>query len=214
LRTRFDFLTPDVFLSGSQPGVLLTFDDGLANNVTHALPLLEKYGAPAVFFVTVQHTIDSADWLPASRKLAQIGWPDGAYDIIAHSFFDGMTAAQLRDCGKHPLLTIGGHTWSHPFLTQCSDTQLVTELTAARRYLAEATGQTIDLFAYPTGDYDRRVALAVQLAGYRAAFVESTHNLGLPQFEIPRVGLYRADPVYLSAKFSGLHQPALKQSYA
>jgi peptidoglycan/xylan/chitin deacetylase (PgdA/CDA1 family) len=32
--------------------ICITFDDGFANNYTHVLPLLEKYQAPAAFFIT------------------------------------------------------------------------------------------------------------------------------------------------------------------
>jgi peptidoglycan/xylan/chitin deacetylase (PgdA/CDA1 family) len=39
-------------LSVDKLNVLLTFDDGLRNNFTHAFPLLKKYKIPAVFFVT------------------------------------------------------------------------------------------------------------------------------------------------------------------
>lgn len=39
-------------LSAEKLNVLLTFDDGLKNNFTHAFPLLKKYQVPAVFFVT------------------------------------------------------------------------------------------------------------------------------------------------------------------
>lgn len=214
LRERFALLTPAEFLGGTLPGVLLTFDDGLANNVTIALPVLEQHAAPAVFFVAVQHVVDPTDWLPASRKLARQGWPDGHADVVAHHFFDGMSMAQLQHCGDHPLITIGGHTWTHPFLTDCSDSELTRELVESRRYLSEISGQRVDLLAYPTGDYDQRVAQAVQQAGYRAAFAEFPRQGDMPQFEIPRVGLYQADSAYLSAKLSGLHQPALKQQYA
>ena len=39
-------------LSSDKLNVLITFDDGLKNNYTHAFPLLKKYHIPAVFFVT------------------------------------------------------------------------------------------------------------------------------------------------------------------
>jgi peptidoglycan/xylan/chitin deacetylase (PgdA/CDA1 family) len=43
-------------LAGRRPqqpyALVLTFDDGYRNNLTHALPLLRRYGAPASIFVT------------------------------------------------------------------------------------------------------------------------------------------------------------------
>lgn len=35
--------------------IVLTFDDGYRNNVTHALPILQKYGIPAIFFLSTGH---------------------------------------------------------------------------------------------------------------------------------------------------------------
>ena len=213
LQPRFPFLTLEQFLKGKQPGVLLTFDDGLANNVELALPILEKYKAPAIFYVTVQHVIAPHDWLPASRNWANQGWPAAEFDQIAHDFYDGMTEQQLADCGRHPLITIGGHTWSHPFLTQCTDEALQKELIEAKQYLEDMSHQSITTFAYPTGDYDLRITEAVKQAGYTSAFVEQQQKVGIPSMEIKRVGIYQAEPAYLSTKLSGLYQPVLTESY-
>jgi peptidoglycan/xylan/chitin deacetylase (PgdA/CDA1 family) len=84
------------------------------------------------------------------------------------------------------------------------------ELNEARDYLHIVTGQSIDYFAYPYGDYNRLVAEAVREAGFGTAFTVDPIPVGLPAYEIPRVGIYYARPDYLSVKLSGLHRPALR----
>ena len=214
LAARFAFLTPDEFLHGSRPGVLLTFDDGLANNFEVALPILETFAAPALFFVATGH-IAAAEggsrWLHFCRAWAAQGWGDAAAvpAAIGHEFYDGMTEAQLAACGRHPLITLGGHTVTHPFLTQCDAVALAGELGECRRYLQAVTGQPVDTFAYPANDYDRRVAEAARQAGYAAAFAVSGRGAGLPAYEIPRIGLYTTHPAYLGSKLNGLHRRPL-----
>jgi peptidoglycan/xylan/chitin deacetylase (PgdA/CDA1 family) len=212
IKSRFSFLTPDEFLISNKSGVLLTFDDGLANNYANVLPVLAEFKAPAVFFVSTQHVIHPKDWLPASREAARKHW--GCEELVsvgvAADFYDGMSHEQLALCARNPLITIGSHTVSHPFLTHCDSARLTFELVESRRFLQEVTRQTVDLFAYPAGDYDRTVAEAVRASGYRAAFAEDIRNVGFPAFEIPRIGFYAADPAYLSLKLSGLHRQPIR----
>ena len=56
-RHGYQFVSPADILAGLGPGgkyVLLTFDDGYYNN-TRALPVLEEFNVPAVFFVSTEH---------------------------------------------------------------------------------------------------------------------------------------------------------------
>lgn len=212
LRPRFRFLEPRELLRGERPGVLLTFDDGYANQAENALPVIEEFAAPAVFFVTTCHVAEPRGWLPAVRRAAAQCPPTLAGEA-RHDLFDGMSADQARRLAASPYATLGSHTVSHPRLTGCDDEDLARELGESRRFLEEIAGAPVELFAYPAGDYDRRVAGAVRAAGYRAAFVEDSRGLGLGRWEIPRVGLYSAAPAYLGAKLCGLHRRPLRRPY-
>ncbi len=57
LRDRFDIVphTEALIARSGKRRVIITFDDGFKNNFTVAAPILKKYNAPAVFFISTRH---------------------------------------------------------------------------------------------------------------------------------------------------------------
>jgi len=86
------------------------------------------------------------------------------------------------------------------------------EITGSRQYLKDVSGQAVNYFAYPFGDYNLKTAIAVRNAGYQNAFVVDSNNVGLPEYEIQRVGIYNCKAGYLDLKLSGLHRTPVKGS--
>jgi peptidoglycan/xylan/chitin deacetylase (PgdA/CDA1 family) len=128
---------------GSVPprAVVITFDDGWLTQYQHALPILEQMRFTATFFVIT----------------AQVG--------RGSMYMNLEELTTLQRAG----MTIASHTRTHPNLTQASDSQLHDEVFGSRQDLQKMLGGSVDLFAYPYGAWDRRVAAAVEGAGYRAA---------------------------------------------
>jgi len=58
-RLGFELITPDEIphrlATRGSPFAVLTFDDGLRDNLEHALPILERHGAPWTLFVTTDY---------------------------------------------------------------------------------------------------------------------------------------------------------------
>ena len=118
------------------------------------------------------------DWLRGMRHEAEMEEAIGA--IAAHCGID--TAAQCRALcmsweelarlAADPLVTIGAHTVSHPFLTKCDAEAVRSEMTASRITIEARLGVRPEHFAYPVGAADaagpREFALAAQV-GYKTA---------------------------------------------
>jgi peptidoglycan/xylan/chitin deacetylase (PgdA/CDA1 family) len=120
----------------------ITFDDGFRDNLTVALPLLEKYQFPITLFVT-------------AGFLGREGY---------------LTPEELRDLSKHPLVTIGAHGLWHRHFTRLKVNQARFELLESRRVLADLTGRRVDLMAWPYGECDARLESLSEECGYRAAW--------------------------------------------
>ena len=120
--------------------VVITFDDGWQSQYDDAFRLLKQYGFTATFFVYTKAIGNG----PAF-----------------------MTWDELREIQRAGM-TVGAHSRTHPELTK-KGVSLASEIAGSRDDIQQNLGTTPDLFAYPYGDWDDRVAAAVRAAGFRAA---------------------------------------------
>lgn len=161
--------------------IAITFDDGYLDNLTVALPLLEKYDLPMTLFM-----------------VAGFIGKDGY-----------LSANDLKFLAKHPLVTIGSHTVSHRHLTKISKQDARFELRESKKVLEEITGEKIDLLAYPYGDCNPEIERLSEECGYRAAW--SVWNGNDTPFSRWRVPLGTGDnlPRFI-AKVSPFYFPVKK----
>jgi peptidoglycan/xylan/chitin deacetylase (PgdA/CDA1 family) len=87
-----------------------------------------------------------------------------------NSFCRLMTAEQLSDLAKSPLVEIGCHTRSHPILPRVPDGHLATEIDQSTRRLSDLLNHKTRMFAYPSGAYGLRELEHVAALGYDCAF--------------------------------------------
>ena len=124
-----------------RPDVRITFDDGNASDVVHALPALRRRELTATFFVVA----------------GRLGSP---------GFLDKTGIRALLDAG----MTIGCHGLSHRPWRGLSDEALHQELFVARSALEAVAGRPVTEAACPFGSYDRRVLRGLRRYGYEHVY--------------------------------------------
>ncbi|HXT62948.1 MAG TPA: polysaccharide deacetylase family protein [Pyrinomonadaceae bacterium] len=128
--------------SATRRAIAITFDDGYRDNLTTALPLLEKFNLPMTLFV-VAGCVNSDGYLSES---------------------------ELREISRHPLITIGAHGLWHRNFNAISRDEARFELTESRRLLAETIEKPVDLMAWPYGECSPELESLARESGYRAAW--------------------------------------------
>ena len=120
--------------------VVLTFDDGYADQYSRAWPVLAARGWPAVLNLTVSR-LDQAGYLtsPQVSTLTARGWE------------------------------VAAHTLTHPDLRRVRARRLAHEVAGSRAALERRFGLPVRFFCYPFGRSDARVRAAVRAAGFLAA---------------------------------------------
>lgn len=155
--------------------IVLTFDDGYADFIEEALPVMIEQGFPATLFVTT-------GWLD-DAGLNAVGTPPDR--MLSWS-----QLAELETAG----VEIGAHSHSHAQLDQISASKLRAELTDSKRALEDRLGHPTDSLAYPYGYSNKRVREFTREVGYlQAASVGNAVAIpaGDP-FRVPRLTIRRS----------------------
>ena len=167
--------------------VVITFDDGYRSNYTLAYPILQKYNMKAAIFVI-------------GVSFGKDHYKDTDYAITPH--FGAAEAAEMAASG---LVSIQSHTYDmHQWLPYETGSavrenilplpgegeeayvQALTEdFTRSRAQLESATGQPVDVLAYPAGQYSTLAQVTLQSLGVHVTLSTNpgvnTVVKGLPQ---------------------------------
>lgn len=131
------------------PCVSITFDDGYADNCTHALPLLIAERIPCTYFVATQFILEGTPF---------------PHDMARGEPLTPNTPRQIRELSLAGI-EMGVHTRTHADLGRTLDPkQLYDEIVVAREELARLTGREARYFAFPFGQHANLNPRAFQVA--------------------------------------------------
>lgn len=108
--------------------VVITFDDGTADFIEVALPILERYQTPAILYLATA-------FVEQRRTFPDDGRP--------------LSWGSLGDAVSTGLVTIGSHTHSHPVLNRLDRRAVADELDRSIGLIQERLGVGTRHFAYP-----------------------------------------------------------------
>lgn len=115
--------------------VTVTFDDGWASQYENALPILEKHGIPATWYIASGFINDTPEY---------------------------MTQAQVQELAKRGD-EIASHTVTHPHLPQLAPEQLNAELRDSQAALRQMVGpEAAENFASPYAEYNDTTLAAIK----------------------------------------------------
>ena len=177
--------------------LIITFDDGYADNCYSAFPILKRYGFVATIFL-------ASDYVSTEHVFS---WDVPKITAQAdHALYRLMTWEQVHEMAADGI-EFGSHTCTHPKqLTNLTREQCWQEIARSRADLGAKLGHEVVSFCYPRGDLNEEVVQMVKDAGYDCAVVTPPRS-GIPlgRYTLRRTGIYHHNtPLHFRLKIMPL----------
>jgi peptidoglycan/xylan/chitin deacetylase (PgdA/CDA1 family) len=168
---QFKFVNPNFFEENllnhkNEKKILLTIDDGFKSFYDQAWPILKKEKIPFILFVN-------------TREVGTRGY---------------MSWKQIKEISKENFAHIGNHSYSHEYLIDMSNQEIVDDVNLAISDLKNNLGYNSSFFSYPFGEYSNNFKNIIKNLGFKYAFgqhsgvVDETKDF----FELPRFPINEA----------------------
>lgn len=171
--------------------IMITVDDGYEDNYHLMLPLLKKYDFKAVVYAVTGEAFNRWD-------VEGVDKPDNKVPL--------MSVEQLKVMADSGHVEIGGHTLTHPKLSELGREQQQYEIEENKRQLEELIGKSLFSFAYPYGDLSEETKQLAEQAGYPFSVATNSGPLAFHQDlqQIRRIAIFpRTDVFGLWRKIKG-----------
>lgn len=162
------------YCSGEKQGKVfgITFDDGYQNNLTHALPVLQRHGFSATCYAV-------------SQQIGGTNYWDESKGIAIKPLMNRAEWLQWQAAG----MEIGSHTRNHVDLRALSPAAAWEEIAHSKTELEQWCGREVRHFCYPYGFWNAALRDQVEKAGYATATTVQRARATLQddRFALPRV---------------------------
>ncbi len=217
LQNGFHFITTDelseVARGHRQPNqgaVWLSLDDGWKDNLVSVFPVVVEFGIPVCLFISTDPVERSGHFwwslakradsqlheggrllprlmaLPESGRLKQVQELEKQFGYQMPR--ESLTIEEVKRISSLPEVTLGCHTMHHVVGSNCSDSELESEIGGSKAALENWTGEKIRYFAYPHGRFDGREKAILESLGIEMAFtLQHSHIFrGQNPYYLPR----------------------------